>query len=81
LAISEGFGDEHPGCPNVGWSFGYGPLSNGTHTFAITVVTADGRTLAPGSVSFEVIGAVSTATAKKEYIYFNGKVVAIENHP
>lgn len=44
-----------PGCPYVGWgiSIDTAKLSGGTHTFAITVTTADGRQIS-GSRTFNV---------------------------
>ncbi|MBV8068713.1 MAG: hypothetical protein JO270_02325, partial [Acidobacteriaceae bacterium] len=42
--VCSAYGNE-PGCPNIGWSYlvDTGQLSNGTHTFVVKVVAANGQ--------------------------------------
>jgi hypothetical protein len=72
---------QHPGCPNVGWSFSPSAVTPGSHTFSVTITTTDGRNLTTTPFTIFVTGPDSTATPTKEYIYLNGKPIAIENHP
>ncbi len=72
---------QHPGCPNVGWSFSASAITPGSHTFSVIITTTDGRSATTPTINFSVTGADSSATPKKEYIYVNGQPIAIVNHP
>jgi hypothetical protein len=75
---------QHPGCPNVGWSFlvDLSLFANGTaHTLTITATTNDliPRTSSQ-SVKFYVPDPrLAPSSPSHEYIYLNGKAIAVEN--
>lgn len=77
---------QYPGCSNVGWSFLFDTsvLAGGaSHTFTITATTNDPipRTTSASVVFFVPDPRLAPSGPSREYIYQNGKVIAIENHP
>jgi hypothetical protein len=73
-----------PGCPNVGWSFlvDLSSFTPGTpHTLTITATTNDliPRTSSQSMTFFVLDPRLAPSIPSREYIYQNGKVIAIEN--
>jgi hypothetical protein len=68
---------QYPGCPNVGWNYAIDTtqFTSGIHTLVVTATTADSRTQT-ANVQFYV---ADQSAPSREYIYQNGKVIAIEN--